>query len=322
MYHPTTRVLVVLELLQAHGRMTGPELAERLEVDLRTVRRYVTMLQDLGIPVEAERGRHGGYRLMPGYRLPPLMLTDDEALAVTLGLRATLCLGLAAAAPAVHGALAKVERVLPADVRRRVNAVQQTLTIDLDEQPLAPATETLLAFAEAARERRQIWMRYESGGGAVTERVVDPYGLVHLLGRWYLAGYCHLRADRRVFRLDRVDAAQLRSDAFEPPVEFDALAFVRASLAESPWDWQVEALLQTSIETARRRVPAHQAMLEAVDGGVLIRVNVDDLDWAARFLIGLGCRFVVRQPPELRVRLRTLATELALAAEEVASAIN
>jgi predicted DNA-binding transcriptional regulator YafY len=322
MYHPTTRVLVVLELLQAHGRMTGPELAERLEVDLRTVRRYVTMLQDLGIPVEAERGRHGGYRLMPGYRLPPLMLTDDEALAVTLGLRATLCLGLAAAAPAVHGALAKVERVLPADVRRRVNAVQQTLTIDLDVQPLAPATETLLAFAEAAREGRQIWMRYESGEGAVTERVVDPYGLVHLLGRWYVAGYCHLRADRRVFRLDRVDAAQLRSDAFEPPVEFDALAFVRASLAESPWDWQVEALLQTSIETARRRVPAHQAMLEAVDGGVLIRVNVDDLDWAARFLIGLGCRFVVREPPELRVRLRTLAAELALAAEEVASAIS
>ncbi|HEX5499182.1 MAG TPA: YafY family protein [Thermomicrobiales bacterium] len=314
MYHPTTRVLVVLELLQAHGRMTGPEIAERLEVDLRTVRRYVTMLQDLGIPVEAERGRYGGYRLLPGYRLPPLMLTDDEALAVTLGLRATLSLGLAAAGPAVHGALAKVERVLPPDVRRRVNAVQQTLTIDLDQQPLAPATETLLTFAEAARERRQVWMRYASGGGVVTERVVDPYGLVHLVGRWYVAGYCHLRADQRVFRLDRVETAQLQADSFTPPPSFDALEFVRASLAESPWDWQVEALLQTTLETARRRAPAHRALLDATDEGVVIRINVDDLDWAARFLIGLGCPFVIREPPELRVVLRALAAELAAAA--------
>lgn len=315
MYHPTTRVLVVLELLQAHGRMTGPELAERLEVDLRTVRRYVTMLQDLGIPVEAERGRYGGYRLMPGYRLPPLMLTDDEALAVTLGLRATLSLGLAAAAPAVHGALAKVERVLPSDVRRRVNAVQQTLTIDLDQRPLAPATETLLTFAEAARERRQVWMRYAASGGEVTERVVDPYGLVQIVGRWYVAGYCHLRADQRVFRLDRVESANLQSDCFTPPPNFDALAFVRASLAESPWDWQVEALLQTTLESARHRVPAHLALLDATDDGVVIRINVDDLDWAARFLIGLGCPFVAREPPELRVALRALAAELTAAAD-------
>src|SRR5689334_21020014 len=238
MARPTAGVLTLLELLQSGGIRTMAELADRLGVDPRTVRRYVEHLIDLDVPVESVRGRYGGYRLLAGYRLPPLMLTDDEALAVTLGLRATLCLGLAAAAPAVHGALAKVERVLPADVRRRVNAVQQTLTIDLDQQPLAPATETLLAFAEAARERRQIWMRYASGEGAVTERVVDPYALVHLLGRWYVPGYCHLRADRRVFRLDRVEAAELRSDAFEPPAEFDALAFVRASLAESPWDWQ------------------------------------------------------------------------------------
>jgi predicted DNA-binding transcriptional regulator YafY len=320
MYHPTTRVLVVLELLQAHGRMTGPELAERLEVDLRTIRRYVTMLQDLGIPVEAERGRYGGYRLLAGYRLPPLMLTDDEALAVTLGLRATLSLGLAAAAPAVHGALAKVERVLPPDVRRRVNAVQQTLTIDLDQQPLAPATETLLTFAEAARERRQVWMRYAASGGAVTERVVDPYGLVHLVGRWYVAGYCHLRQDQRVFRLDRVESAQFREDCFAPPSDFDALAFVQASLAESPWDWQVEALLQTTLDVARRQVPAHQALLEPVDGGVLIRINVDDLDWAARFLVGLGCPFVVREPEELRGVLRRLAADVATAAEALTPA--
>ena len=124
MYHPTTRVLTVLELLQAHHRMTGPELAERLEVDVRTMRRYVTMLQDLGIPVEAERGRYGGYMLRPGFKLPPLMFTEDEALALTLGLLSARKLMLAPAVPAIEGALAKVERVLPEAVQAPVQAIQ------------------------------------------------------------------------------------------------------------------------------------------------------------------------------------------------------
>src|SRR6202162_6403371 len=108
MYFPATRVLTVLELLQSRQRISGPELATRLEVDIRTVRRYITMLQDLGIPIEAERGRHGSYRLRPGFKLPPLMFTEDEALALTLGLLAAQRLGLTAAAPAVQGALAKI----------------------------------------------------------------------------------------------------------------------------------------------------------------------------------------------------------------------
>lgn len=113
MYHPTTRVLTVLELLQAHKKISGPELAARLEVDVRSIRRYILMLQDLGIPIEAETGRNGGYSLRPGFKLPPLMLNDEEALAVSLGLLAARQIGLAAAAPAIEGALAKIERVLP-----------------------------------------------------------------------------------------------------------------------------------------------------------------------------------------------------------------
>src|SRR5215217_1175316 len=131
MYHPTTRVLTVLELLQAHESISGPNLAARLEVNIRTVRHYITLLQDLGIPIEAERGRQGGYRLRPGFKLPPLMLTEDEALAVTLGLLAARRLGLAAAAPAVEGALAKLERVLPAAVGERVRTVQEALGFTL-----------------------------------------------------------------------------------------------------------------------------------------------------------------------------------------------
>src|SRR3954451_2024448 len=128
MYHPTTPVLTTIELLQAHPRLSGPQIAERIEVDGRTVRRYITMLQDLGIPVEAERGRYGAYRLRPGFKLPPLMFSDEEALAVVLGLLVARRLGLAVAAPAAEGALAKLERVMPAGLRAQVQAVEGALT--------------------------------------------------------------------------------------------------------------------------------------------------------------------------------------------------
>src|SRR5262245_11708262 len=131
MYSPVTRLLTVLELLQARPSITAAQLAQRLEVNGRSARRYITMLQELGIPVEAVRGKYGGYRLRPGYKLPPLMLTEDEALAVTLGLLAARQLGLNNTVPAVEGALAKVERVLPIAVRERVRAVQDSVTVDL-----------------------------------------------------------------------------------------------------------------------------------------------------------------------------------------------
>src|ERR1700739_4310617 len=129
MYFPTTRVLTILELLQSRQQLSGPELAERLEVNIRTVRRYITMLQDLGIPVESERGRHGAYQLRPGFKLPPLMFNEEEALSLTLGLLAARRLGLAVAPPAIEGALAKIERVLPPTLLERVRAVQETLSL-------------------------------------------------------------------------------------------------------------------------------------------------------------------------------------------------
>src|SRR6266702_1618061 len=143
MYFPTTRVLTVLELLQSHARLSGPELAERLEVNTRTVRRYITMLQDLGIPVEAERGRYGTYRLRPGFKLPPLMFTEEEALALTLGLLAARKLGLGVAGPAVESAADKVERVFPATLGDRVQAVQETLVFDLTPPAVVPTSEVI-----------------------------------------------------------------------------------------------------------------------------------------------------------------------------------
>ncbi|MBA2597133.1 MAG: YafY family transcriptional regulator [Chloroflexia bacterium] len=316
MYHPTTRVLTVLELLQARGRLSGPELAERLEVDLRTVRRYVTMLQDLGIPVEAVRGRHGGYRLRPGFRLPPLVFSDDEALALTLGLLSARRLGLVTDPVTAEGALAKLERALPPDVRARVAAVQETLTIDQTQGAPIPTTAIVMTLAAAVHESRQVLLRYASAGGEETERVVEPYGLVHAVRRWYTPGFCHLRSGLRLFRLDRIRSVDLRAESFTPPAGFDPMAFVQDSLAVAPQAWHIEALLDTSFDQARQAVPPHEATIEPGDGGVTIRLNAECLDDAARYLIRIGCPFIVRRPEELRFVLRTLAAEIAHANAE------
>jgi predicted DNA-binding transcriptional regulator YafY len=317
MYHPTTRVLTVLELLQSHPRMGGPELARRLEVDVRTVRRYITMLQELGIPVEGGRGRYGAYRLRPGYKLPPLMFTEDEALALILGLLAASRFGLALAAPATEGALAKVERVLPAALRERVRGVEESLVLASGEPPVAPESAIVVTLGEAARLRRRAWLRYRSWDGAETERAVDPYGLVYRAGRWYMAGYCHLRQDIRTFRLDRVLQAATRDETFERPPDFDSLAVVERGIASVPDAWLVEVTLQTTLDDARNAVPAAQATLDPCDDGVLMRCHVQNLDWTAHFLAGLGRPFVVRDPPELRDALRRLAERIAQAADAV-----
>ena len=317
MYHPTTRLLTVLELLQAHTRLSGAELARRLEVDPRTIRRYVTMLQDLGIPVEAERGRHGGYRLRPGYKLPPLLFTEEEALAVTLGLLSARRLGLAAAAPAVEGALAKVERVLPEAVRGRVRAIQGTIGFTLPIVEPAPAdSATLATLGTAAQRSRRVWLRYRSWRGEESERLVDPYGLVFHRGRWYLAGHDHRRGGVRVFRVDRVLVAEVREEPFERPDGFDPVAHVQRSLAGVPWGWEVEVVLETTLAEARQRVPSTVAVLAEGDGGVVLRAQASDLGAAARSLVALGWRFTVRRPPELRDALRRLAVEIASLADE------
>jgi predicted DNA-binding transcriptional regulator YafY len=316
-YHPTTRVLTVLELLQAHQRISGPDLAARLEVNQRTVRHYITLLQDLGIPIEAERGCQGGYRLRPGFKLPPLMFTEDEALALTLGLLAARQLGLAAAAPAVEGALAKVERVMPDTLRARIQAVQETLVIGGSTQFAAPAGAMVLTFSAAARQRQRIQMRYRAWGERETERALDPYGVVFYDGRWFAVGYCHLRAGLRMFRLDRVLRATIGGESFTRPDNFDSLAYVVQSLANAPGAWAVEVLLDTTLALARQCVPAAMATLEPTPDGVLLRCHVENLDWVARFLVGLGFRMQVRQPTELRDALRRLAAEIAEMADMI-----
>jgi predicted DNA-binding transcriptional regulator YafY len=311
MYFPTTRVLTILELLQSRQHLSGPELAERLEVNTRTVRRYITMLQDLGIPVEAERGRHGSYRLRPGFKLPPLMFTEDEALALTLGLLAARKLGLTAAAPAVEGALAKIERVLPLALRERVQAVQETLILDLTHTGPTPGSEVVVTLSAAAQQQRRVWMSYSSWQAEITDRSVDIYGIVYRPGFWYAVGYCHLRSGIRVFRLDRILQAELRDETFERPADFDSLGYVMRSLANTPTTWAVEVLLETTLEEAQHYVPPVIASLEQVSDGVMFRCSVGHLHWLAHFLSGLGCPFIVHRPVELRDELQKLSSRIA-----------
>lgn len=316
MYFPTTRVLTVLELLQSHSSMSGRELAERLEVDTRTIRRYITMLQDLGIPVEAERGRYGAYHLRPGFKLPPLMFTDDEALALTLGLLAARKMGMTLAAPSVDGAIAKIERVLPAALRERIQAVQETLVFDFAPARTVPRKEFIVLLSEAAQQCKNVWLHYRSYDSVEdSERLVDPYGLVCRSGYWYLVGYCHLRSDLRNFRLDRIVDVKMHTGTFERPSAFDCLAFVLQSLPKTPNTWSVEVLLEMPLDEAQRVVSPTLANLEQVPEGVILRCFVEHLDWIACMLVSFGRPFIVRQPAELRDELRRLAARVSALAE-------
>lgn len=313
MSHPAGRVLAMLELLQSRHRLTGVELAERLRVDERTVRRYAATLADLGIPVTAERGRYGGYRLRPGYKLPPLMLTDDEAVAVLLGLVAAERLGLGTEEPATGTALAKIRRVLPAPLAERLAAVQEHLgfTLRRADPALRPAAGTLLTLGAATRQRRRVTLDYRSWRGDSSRRQVDPYGLVFHAGRWYVTGHDHLRGEVRTFRLDRIGAVSTGAETFAVPDGFEPVAQVTRSLAGVPYAHSVEVLLETELAAARRRVPPSVAELTEVADGVLLRARAEHLDGMAQLLAGLGWPFTVLAPDALRDAVRAHATRLA-----------
>jgi predicted DNA-binding transcriptional regulator YafY len=313
---PTARLLELLELLQTQTSTTGREIASRLGIDARTVRRYIAALQSLGIPVEGQRGVGGGYRIRPGYRLPPLMLSDDEAVVVALGVLAAGRLGLTASTETVDGAQAKIHRVLPDALRRRVEALEATLDFTTAAPAGAPvAGETVLLLADAIRRRKRLRIAYRSFAGEATRRELSPHGLVVHSGRWYLAAFDHTRDAMRTFRVDRMRRTTVTAAAaVAPPDGFDAVAYVSQSLARAPWPYRVEVLLALPLEDATRRLPATLAELTEADGGTLLRMGVGSLDWTARLLAGLACDFTVLEPDELRGSVLELGDRLAACA--------
>ncbi len=311
---PTTRLLSMLELLQARGRIGGPELARRLEVGERTVRRYAVMLQEMGMPVEGERGRHGAYSLRSGYKLPPMMFTEEEALGLSLGLLAARRLGLAGAAPAVEGALAKLERVMPDALRGRARTLEDTVSVAVARPTASASSASLLTLAAAVGERKRVWMRYRSGSSGETERAVDPYGVMHREGYWYMVGHCHLRGGLRLFRVDRILEATLLEETFERPKGLDSPEALLNAVADTPDEWPVEVLLETGMEDARWQLPPIGFSLVRTDRGILMRCSTSNLDWVAHVLAGLECSFIIRRPAELRETLERRALELSILA--------
>ena len=310
MYHPTSRVLAVLELLQSRPSISGPELAARLEMDVRTVRRYIMHLQDVGIPVEGNIGRYGGYRLRPGFKLPPLLFTEEEATAIVLGLLASSWLEIGQSPVAIEGALAKVSRVLPLHARERLQAVTSHLILPPHQQEARPDASLLISLSEAIAQCQCIALDYCSHSNEVTHRKVEPYGIIGWKGHWYLVGYCCLRQGYRTFRLDRIQQVQYLVEPFEKAEEFDCRAYVMEKYGRASGSFHIEVEFQAALSTVRQKIPASYGSLTSTPTGTLLQSQYDDLDDMARYLMVLKLPFVVHQPPELRESLLRLAEQM------------
>jgi predicted DNA-binding transcriptional regulator YafY len=322
MSRPIARVLTLLELLQSGGIRTVAELADRLDVDERTVRRYVDHLIDLDVPVESVRGRYGGYRLASGYRMPPLMLSDDEALAVLLGLAAGQRGGLmTTTGTASETAAAKIRRVLPERLGRRLDAVLGSLAFTAPPgESAAPETAVLLSIADAVRHHRPISIRYTAADGRRSERTLHPYGLVAHSGRWYVTGVDPTIGEDRTFRLDRIAGARTLPGSFEPPAGLDPAQRVLAGLAATPYRHEVTLRVQGTAEQIRARLPASVAIVEEspsassldsqTDHWSRVELRADRLDWLPAVLASLDRPFVIERPEELRDLVVALADRL------------
>ncbi|MFF9021262.1 helix-turn-helix transcriptional regulator [Streptomyces eurythermus] len=326
MSRPTGRVLTLLELLQSGGTRTVAELADRLGVEGRTVRRYVHQLIDLGVPVESVRGRHGGYRLAPGYRLPPLMLSDDEALAVLLGLVAGRRAGLTTTEhTASETASAKIRRVLPRHIARRLDTLLEALAFtDQPGESGTPDAEVLLTIADAVRHHRPVAVRYTDRDGRRSERTLHAYGIVAHAGRWYVTGKDARIGEDRTFRLDRIADARTLPGSFEAPAGPSPAQRVLSGFATAEYRHEVTLRIHGTVEQVRARLPASVATVEghesaagedrATERWLRVELRAERLDWLPPILASLDRPFVVERPEELRDLVIALADRLSACA--------
>lgn len=268
------------------------------------------MLQDLGIPISSERGRNGCYELVAGHKLPPMMFTNDEAVALSIALLTAHRLRLTETVHAIESTRAKLEQVMPPDLQAQIRSLSETITLDVPVAPKQVTDEVLLVMSAAAHRHLRVHLRYQSEQNAETERDFDPYGLAYRQQHWYTVGYCHLRAELRSFRLDRVRSIELLDTPFERPAEFDVLAHLVQGVALLPRQYAFEILLKTDLHHAQREISDVVGVLEPTDEGVLMRGTADDLLWVARVLARLPFGFTIQQPLELRDVLRDHALRI------------
>jgi predicted DNA-binding transcriptional regulator YafY len=306
------RLLRLLTLLQARRYWSGPDLAERLEVTGRTLRRDVDRLRSLGYPVHSTSGIAGGYRLGAGAALPPLLLEDDEALAVSVGLRTAAGGTIAGMEEVAVRALAKLEQVLPSRLRRRVNALHSSIVPLANIGPTVDAGH-LAIIAIACRDHERLKFQYRSHDGSASERNVEPSGLVHTGRRWYLVAWDVGRQDWRTFRVDRIQHKVSAGSRFAPrdPPDGNLAAYVARSMSTAPYSFRARVVLHAPIDSIAERVSPAAGRLEAIDASSCqLHTGAQSLDALAMWISLLGVDFEVREPPELLEHLRPLADRL------------
>lgn len=312
MTETASRLLELLSLLQARRDWPGAELADRLGVSGRTIRRDVERLRDLGYPVESLTGPAGGYRLRAGTAMPPLLLDDEEAIAIAVGLRTAARASVTGIEETAVRALVKLEGVLPAHLRRRVGAFGSATVAPAVGGPTVDP-QHLTAIAAACRDAECVRFAYRSRDGTDSRREVEPHSLVNLGRRWYLVAWDRRREDWRTFRVDRLErpaSTGVRFTTRRLPAR-DAAAFVEQSIKGAPHRYEARVTLRAAAEQIAGRVPASWGEVEPIDAGSCeYRTGDDDLGWLALRIAMLGVDFEVHEPPELVEHLRALAERL------------
>ena len=316
MLDTSARLLQLLSLLQRRRFWTGAELAERLEVTQRTVRRDVDRLRALGYPVSSSVGVAGGYQLDAGASLPPLLLDDDEALAIAIGLRTVAVSTVSGAEAAAVRALTKLERILPPRLRRRFRTMRDAMVPLHARGPRIDAT-VLTTLAAASRDHELVSFRYLDRHAKATRRRVEPHGLVHTGSRWYLAAYDLTREDWRTFRVDRIEGKATAADRFrhrELPDE-DLAAFVSRSIGSRAYTHRARVLIHAPLEQVADKLHPAAGHLTAVSKRrCLLESGANSLPSLAWYIASLGEEFSVQSPPELVDAITELAGRLSRAA--------
>ena len=318
----TARALRLLSLLQTHRDWTGAELSQRLGVSPRTVRRDVDRLRSLGYPVAATRGAAGGYRLEAGSAMPPLLLDDDEAVAIAVGLRTAAGGVVTGIEESSVRALAKLEQVLPSRLRGRLNALQ-TATVPLLPGRPTVDQDTLVAIAFACRDRERLRFRYTTRDGRRSSRLADPHRMVSAGRRWYLVAWDVDRDDWRTFRVDRIAPPQPTGVRFQPrPLpQGDAAAFVAEALAATQSRYRAVVTLGAPREVVAARLHPSEGVLEEIDATTCrLHTGGDSVEWLALRLGLLDVDFTVHEPPELVAHVRAVADRFARAAHRAEGA--
>ncbi len=314
MANVATRLISIILMLQRRGTLKAGELAEELGVSERTVHRYMTMLDEMGIPIYSERGPYGGFSLVRGYKLPPLVFTPEEATVLYLGAELVKDIWGASYRDAAVAATAKLDNVLPEALLQEVQQAQRGLVVTgwlrRDYGPWVPLLDDL---RRCVARRRQIRLVYQSFRQQITERLVNPYALALQWGNWYLVGYCHLRGELRTFRVERIQRIEPTGETFELPADFSAREYLLRMADERPATcYRVVVRFEPEIaHLIRERQEEWQELTEHEDGTVTLAFDASDLAWPCRWVLTYQDKATVLSPPELTTMVRDVARAIA-----------